>query len=486
MVRTLLPLAAREAQPAEDLQAPAAAKPRSAEASHASIEPHFKRLRALLKVIETGNLHRAAEALYLTPATLSKAVQRLEREVATPLVERTHKGVLATVAGHIVARRAQRAIDYLDAAEQEVEATVQEMAAPIRRAGFAGRLTYRHLQAAIAVGDWQSEATAAERLHVSPPAISSALRELEELVGQPLFQRTPRGMVLTVCGEIVVRQGKLALREIESASADLAAYQGMLTGRVVVGVLPSAGTRLLSDALTMLLSRHEHLNIVIFDGAFKPLMQALRCGDVDVIVGTMSAPTPVRDMRCVPLVDDSICIVARAGHPLAALGRTVTGRELMQAAWVVPRLHTPSRMALDMALAQLDASVPAGAIECNSLPTVRALLSGSDRLSAVSSLQLDAENGQSPSLVALPIDSGGPPLALGAGTRGDALLPDGVAAFIEALKTVAREQVLTPPGRFDLRHVDLRHLHHRFEGAPGRRAIGVGVGLGQHARRDLP
>ena len=85
-----------------------------------TLEPNLRRLRAFVGVVQEGSVHRAADTLHLTQPTVTRAIQKLEREIGHPLFERTSMGMTATPIGLTAARRAGRALAYLQAAEEEL------------------------------------------------------------------------------------------------------------------------------------------------------------------------------------------------------------------------------------------------------------------------------------------------------------------------------------------------------------------------------
>jgi DNA-binding transcriptional LysR family regulator len=97
----------------------------------------------------------------------------------------------------------------------------------------------RRLRLFLAVVDHGTFTAAAEAEHVAQPAVSLAVRELEAEVGTPLLVRSRQGAVLTVAGEALVPPARQALRDLEHATAAVAAVTGLVAGRLDLTALPT-------------------------------------------------------------------------------------------------------------------------------------------------------------------------------------------------------------------------------------------------------
>ncbi|HET9642260.1 MAG TPA: LysR family transcriptional regulator [Burkholderiaceae bacterium] len=212
-----------------------------------ALEANMRRLRAVVEVAQCNSVHRAAERLHVTQSAVTRAVRALEADLGLTLFDRGPRGMATTEYGEILVHRTQRALGYLDAVEADL-ARHSQSHAPRGGRKLAAKVAQRHLQTVRAVADFRTETAAAQQLGISQPAITLALRDLEALLDTQMFQRTPKGMVPTPEGEIMIRGAKLALNEIEAAGADLAARLGHVRGRLAVGVLPLSGTQIAPEA----------------------------------------------------------------------------------------------------------------------------------------------------------------------------------------------------------------------------------------------
>ncbi len=405
-----------------------AAERTAIEAPASALDPNLRRLRALVAVADQGAIVRASAALHRSQSVVTRAVLELEQQIGAPIFERSRQGMLPTPIGRILLHRVRRALDELHAAEQDLA----ESGAPAR---FAQKLTHRQLQVLIAIADGQSETQAARRLTLTQPAVTRSLRELERLIGKPLFYRMPRGMIPTTAGEALVRRAKLALVELDRIGDDIAAHRGRLTGRIGIGTLPLCATLLVPRAIDRLLREYRDLDVTILDGTYDALLASLRCGDIDILIGALRNPPPVGDVIQERLFDDRLSIVARRDHPLAGR-RSLTLRDLAREQWVVPRRGTPARTRFEEIFAAARIALPEHAIESGSWVTVRALLLESDRLTVISRQQMRFEE-EGGMLTVLRVDLPASVRPIGITTRRDASPSRGVELLVGQLRAVS-------------------------------------------------
>jgi len=393
-------------------------------------EVSMRHLRALVAVARSGNVHKAANSLFVSQPAVTRAIQELEELLGVALFERTSRNMLPTRAGELMFERAVRALGQMDRAEQELdEARFTDRSG----SSLASKITHRHLRTIVAIADQHTEAAAATQLGLSQPSVTRALRELETLIGATLFQRTTRGMVPTPAGEIMIRRAKLLFVELSEAVNDVAALNGEVNARIVIGSLALASA-LVVRAVTELKRSYPKLSITILEGTIESLQEGLRCGDIDVLVGVLTGPVLLSDMVMEQLFSDRVSVVVRADHPLTSRTNLQLS-DLMQWEWVLPYSSAPSRHIFEKAVAEKGLQKPTNIIESTALVTVRGLLLESDRLSILSRHQIHYEvrHGM---LAVLPVELDGGGRAIGITTRADAKRSIGVETFICHLREI--------------------------------------------------
>lgn len=178
------------------------------------------------------------------------------------------------------------------------------------------RIKLRHLSCFLQVARLRSVAGAAEALHVSQPAISKTISELEQLLGSALFDRSKRRLFLSPFGEIFSRYASTSLSALRQG-IDLA--QGAHEAALVrVGALPTVSAHILPDAVQAFTTGGSGIHTRIITGPNAYLLSLLRTGDVDLVIGRMTEPEAMYGLAFEHLYSERVVMVVRPGHPLLA------------------------------------------------------------------------------------------------------------------------------------------------------------------------
>lgn len=140
----------------------------------------------------------------------------------------------------------------------------------------------RQLRTILAVAETGSLTKAAELLHVVQPALSRQLRQLEEELGAPLFERNRNGMVLTSPGRRFVDQVRISLKGLNQAKADINAAEASLMGSVSIGMLPGLASSLAGPLVRSLRSQYPELRVRIATGFSDFLQHGVEQGRIDI------------------------------------------------------------------------------------------------------------------------------------------------------------------------------------------------------------
>lgn len=230
---------------------------------------------------------------------------------------------------------------------------------------------------------------AAEAIARSQPALTKAIRRLEQTVGGPLFEKAGRGVRLTPVGRILLEEARQlrvsadeALRHVADFSQGLAGLVRIGSGTVTVGAL-------LPRVCRLLLKQAPEAQVSIEVGASLDLLEQLRQKQLDLVVGLLP-PERDTDFRRHPIAVDEVVVAARSSHPVFKSRRG--GLEaLLDYPWVLPKPEAPSRQWLDTAFIERGLPPPRVQIEANSIPLLPQLIAGTDLLSFVSRRTIASE-----------------------------------------------------------------------------------------------
>src|SRR5471032_3558301 len=112
------------------------------------------------------------------------------------------------------------------------------------------RLKTRQLLLLIALDEQRNIHRASEELHMTQPAASKQLKDLEEMLGVQLFDRLPRGMEPTIYGETMIRHARMALTSLSLAHEDIVALKAGLSGQVDIGIIMAPSMSLMPRAIS--------------------------------------------------------------------------------------------------------------------------------------------------------------------------------------------------------------------------------------------
>ncbi|MGE5471084.1 MAG: LysR substrate-binding domain-containing protein [Bacteroidota bacterium] len=183
---------------------------------------------------------------------------------------------------------------------------------------FVRNLTLRQLQIFVVAARHLSYARAAEELHLTPPAVSMQLKQLEDNVGLPLFERLGRGVALTGAGETLVHHALRILGEIKDAEANLQGLLGAETGQLSVGLVSTA-KYFMPRLLAKFAQDNPGIEVQFTVGNREALLQKLQDNAIDLAV---MGRTPLEiDAHAEPLASHPYVIIAPADHPLRTARR---------------------------------------------------------------------------------------------------------------------------------------------------------------------
>ena len=241
------------------------------------------------------------------------------------------------------------------------------------------RLKLHQLNFLVAVDETRSLAKAAERMNMSQPAATKALREIEDNLGLRLFERSRRGVTPTPYGVTMIRGAKLVLAELRHLHEELTALKTGIHGRIIVGTLLAGSTTLLPLTLARLRAERPGVSVKIVEGTTDLLLPMLRSGDLDLVIGRLSRFRNREGVAQEALYDEPIAVVARPLHPLVG-NESLTLADLAAQSWILPPSETNLRREFDSAFQEAGLDAPVPAIESLSLVTNQRLLAVTDLL----------------------------------------------------------------------------------------------------------
>jgi LysR family hydrogen peroxide-inducible transcriptional activator len=155
---------------------------------------------------------------------------------------------------------------------------------------------------------------AAEELHLSQSALSRAIQKLEDQLGQPLFERKPREIVLTDLGGLLLDRAKEILKLMEDTFSELS--EAGKRGRVRLGAIPTIAPYFLPTLLASFAKKHSEISVIVQEDTTDMLIKRCSHGEIDVAL--LALPIITRQLDIEPLFDEELLLLLPLGHPLEA------------------------------------------------------------------------------------------------------------------------------------------------------------------------
>lgn len=245
------------------------------------------------------------------------------------------------------------------------------------------RLKLRHLQVLAALESAGTVTAAAKAMHMTQPALSHWLSDMEDLVGTPLFVRG-RTLELTEAGRALWRYACRVLGDTARTGEEIEAVKGGVAGHLHIGTILSAAPVLLPRAIAALHQRSPKVQIELVEGLLEPLMERVERREIDLIIGPLDVRASRSGLCTEWLMTDTFSVVARRGHPLAALPAP-RWEDTDGYPWILPPPGTLSRVRLDQAVADAGMAPPKPAVETSSLVALLSMLQDRDYIATLAS-----------------------------------------------------------------------------------------------------
>ena len=155
----------------------------------------------------------------------------------------------------------------------------------------------------------------AERAHLSLPAASMRIKNLEESLGLKLFTRTNRGVCLTPAGQVFLNHARQVLGQLENLCGDLLEYANGVKGQVRI-FANTTSTEFLPEVLRTYLARHPNVNVELRERLSQEIVRAVTEGMADI--GIVAGNVRTEGLEALPYRRDRLVLAVAPAHPLAA------------------------------------------------------------------------------------------------------------------------------------------------------------------------
>lgn len=178
----------------------------------------------------------------------------------------------------------------------------------------------RHLRYFVSLAEYLNFTRAAERVHVTQSTLSHQIRQLEEEVGQPLFERIGKKVVTTEAGELFLGFAERALKEVDHGIAMLKQpAQGGLSGQLRIGATHTFNIGLIPECVARFLARHPTVRVRVEELSADQIGAKLLDGALDL--GIAYRPNDPSELWFEALYNEEMVLVVGDDHPFAGRKR---------------------------------------------------------------------------------------------------------------------------------------------------------------------
>ena len=180
---------------------------------------------------------------------------------------------------------------------------------------MANHFDLTDLQLIVNIGDASSLTRGAEKSHLSLPAASNRVKNLEDHFGTRLFNRNSQGVTLTPSGEAFLRHARLVLRQIDHLRGDIHEYSRGIKGQVRVLANTTAMTEFMPAVLSRYLASHPDVTVELRERLSYLVIKAVSEGSADI--GIVAGRPASSELEYLPYRKDRLVLVTAAHHAFA-------------------------------------------------------------------------------------------------------------------------------------------------------------------------
>lgn len=244
------------------------------------------------------------------------------------------------------------------------------------------KMSVKQLRAFLAVAHTLNFAQASEQLNLSQPALSLAIRGLEETLGGPLLLRTTRRVTLTPEGATLFPMARQLLADWDNAEETLRQRFTLQRGKVAIAAMPSFAANQLPPLLKVFRDRYAGINVAVHDVINEQVFEMIREGRVEM--GIAFEPEPSDTLHFTPLCTDRFVAIVPKNSALASRSH-VTWRELLAMDFIALQRPSAVRLLLEQELLRSGKKLDV-AFESHQLVTVGRMVANGLGVSAVPAL----------------------------------------------------------------------------------------------------
>ena len=332
----------------------------------------IKQCRVIREIMKKGTEKDAGRSLNLSQSSVSRTLSQAEHALEVSIFTRGWSGAEPTAAGELVISFCNNILQAIAETERQLQQNTNTLLK------LKTYVEWRHLMILEAVARVGSASVAAQTLGMTQPAVSKTLKEVENMVQQPLFSRARRGLIPNTAAKQLASLYLRVSPAAQSLQRQLQALPNELTGRLSVGMLSFSCQDIVPIAFSSIFKQHSGIRLQAMQGPYHMLANALRQGEIDCFLGLMRKGPIHPELIELPLVRAQYALIARSDHPVHRYAKTLN--DLTHERWIVARHGTPIRDYFESLFHSIDNKPPIQALEMLTFASSEELVIHSDAI----------------------------------------------------------------------------------------------------------
>ncbi len=251
--------------------------------------------------------------------------------------------------------------------------------------------TFRQIQAFLAVAEHLKFVKAAEELHVSQPALTVQINQLEAALSIKLFNRTKRQVSLTAAGKDLLPLFERIASDMDNVMAASSDIHQARRGVVRIACLPSVAARIVPIAMARFRETHPNIRVHVRDVLGEAIVDMVKMNAVDFGIGARL--TPDREIKVEGFLTDHICAFYQKGHPLEGAAGNLKLNDCVRYPLILTSLNSSVRVLFERSMAREGVEVDIAG-EANYMSTALGMVRAGMGVAILPMSAIDAGNAQ--------------------------------------------------------------------------------------------
>ncbi len=273
--------------------------------------------------------------------------------------------------------------------------------------------TFRQIECMVAVAAKLNFRQAADTCHITQPALSAQIQQLEAVLGLKLFERDKRRVLPTAAGAALVEKAQAIMADLREFAEAGTAFKEPLSGTLRLGIIPTVAPYVLPRAMREVRSSHPKLRLLLKEGQTAELVQLLSEGSLDILLLGLEAE--LGDCETRTLFRDPFMLTVQNSHPMAARKRAKEDDLCDEQVLLLEDGHCLRDQILP--LCERMGANELGDFRASSLTTLVQMVAGGMGITLLPEMSVRAEAGPERKLKVIPFGAKGPARTIGLAWR---------------------------------------------------------------------